>query len=217
MAHRSPITRECELTVVPPPVDVGIFNLQDRDACRREFGIGDHDLVVATGCSALTDSNKDTAGLLAAVANLGEPRIHVLAFGAGTIAAPQGLRVSWVGKMESKDRLARLYAAADVFATASRMETYGLTLVEALCCGTPVVAHRVGGIPEAVPEGDFVSLCEPGDRAALARAISERLRQPRRVPAGFIAGVIAPRNSAAAVAKATLAIYQSCQPEATTG
>ena len=55
--------------------------------------------------------------------------------------------------------LARLLAAADVFVSASLMETYGLTLVEAMACGTPVVAFRVGGIPEAAPDGQGAILC----------------------------------------------------------
>ena len=51
------------------------------------------------------------------------------------------------------------------------METYGLTLVEAMACGTPVVAFRVGGIPEAAPEGEGAMLCAPQDGTALIEAI----------------------------------------------
>ncbi|MCU0780454.1 MAG: glycosyltransferase [Akkermansiaceae bacterium] len=217
LAERSPVTRGRQVTVVPPPVDLAVFTIRDREACRRELGLREDDLVVATGCAAVTDSNKDTAGLLGVLAELGEPCLHALVFGAGTIPAPAGLRISWLGKLESKEQLAKVYAAADVFTTASRMETYGLTLVEALCCGTPVVAHRVGGIPEAAPEGDCVSLCVPGDRAAFGLAVLERLRKRNRVPEDFVARVIAPRNGTAAVAAATLAVYESCEPRSTAG
>lgn len=208
-ARRSPITAGRAPVVIPPPVDLEVFKPRDRAACRAEFGLRGDEVVVATGCSAVTDANKDTAGLLAALAGLDLAGLRVLVFGAGTIPSPPGLSVTWLGKLVSKERLARLYAAADVFATASRMETYGLTLVEALCCGTPVVAYRVGGIPEAAPEGEFVSLCEPGDRAALGRALAERLGELRRVPGRFVAEVIAPRNGAAAVASATLDLYMA--------
>jgi glycosyltransferase involved in cell wall biosynthesis len=217
MAERSQATRGRPVSVIPPPVDTEVFKIQDRDACRRELGLREDELVIATGCAAVTDSNKDIPGLLGLLAAMVDPRLHVLVFGAGTIPAPAGLRVSWLGRLESKERLARLYAAADVFATASRMETYGLTLVEALCCGTPVVAHRVGGIPEAAPEGDHVSLCAPGDRAALGQAILERLLARSRVPADFVSRVIAPRNGAAAVAAATVAVYELCEPRAKVG
>ena len=51
------------------------------------------------------------------------------------------------------------------------METYGLTLVEAMACETPVIAFRVGGIPEAAPDGQAAILCPPHDGAALIEAI----------------------------------------------
>ena len=60
------------------------------------------------------------------------------------------------------------------------METYGLTLIEAMSCGIPVVAFRTGGVPEAVPEQGGI-LCEQLDADAFKAAIqklrhSEELR-----------------------------------------
>ena len=57
-----------------------------------------------------------------------------------------------------------------------------MTLVEAIACGTPLVAFRVGGIPEAAPEGQGAMLCALQDGAGLIEAImklrnSEQLRE----------------------------------------
>ena len=68
--------------------------------------------------------------------------VIVLAFGEGAVPVPQGLNVRFIGGIRERRDLARLLAAADVFASASLMETYGLTLVEAMACGTPVVAFE---------------------------------------------------------------------------
>jgi len=70
------------------------------------------------------------------------------------------------------------YAAASVFAFPSRQEAFGLALLEAGSCGLPVVASRVGGIPELIQEGVTGLLVEPEDAAALAQALATLLGDP---------------------------------------
>jgi glycosyltransferase involved in cell wall biosynthesis len=106
-------------------------------------------------------------------------KVIVLAFGEGSVPAPDRLRVRFAGTLRDRHHLARLFAAADVFVTASLMETYGLTLVEAKACGTPVVAFRVGGVPEAAPDGQGAILCEPQDGVALLEAITNLRKSPQ--------------------------------------
>ena len=71
--------------------------------------------------------------------------------------------------------LARRYQAADLLVLASRSETYGMVVTEALARGLPVVATEVGGVPEALghgADGDRPGLLvPPGDPAALAAAL----------------------------------------------
>ena len=75
--------------------------------------------------------------------------------------------------------LDRAYAAADVLVLASRAETYGMVVTEALARGLPVVATAVGGVPEALgrtSEGCRPGLLvPPGDTAALAAALRDWL------------------------------------------
>jgi glycosyltransferase involved in cell wall biosynthesis len=58
-------------------------------------------------------------------------------------------------------------------------ELLGLTLLEAMASGTPVIASRVGGMPEIVAEGETGYLVEPGDSEALGERISELLDRPQ--------------------------------------
>jgi glycosyltransferase involved in cell wall biosynthesis len=62
-------------------------------------------------------------------------------------------------------------SAADLLVLPSLSEGYGLVLVEALACGTPVIASRVGGIPEILISPDFGEMAPPGDSEALAQAM----------------------------------------------
>lgn len=70
------------------------------------------------------------------------------------------------------------YARADLFVLPSLFEPYGIVLTEAMAAGLPIVASRVGGIPEVVAEGKNALLCPPGDPPALAAAIEQLARDP---------------------------------------
>jgi glycosyltransferase involved in cell wall biosynthesis len=65
--------------------------------------------------------------------------------------------------------LPELYAAARVFAYPSLYEGFGIPPLEAMACGTPVVASNAGALPEVL--GDAALLVDPRDEAALAEAL----------------------------------------------
>ena len=73
------------------------------------------------------------------------------------------------------DVVAPLLASADLFLLPSQSESFGLSALEALSCGVPVVASRVGGIPEVVTDGVTGVLREVGDVDGMAAASLELL------------------------------------------
>ncbi len=146
----SPIAGGTSSVVIPPPIDPTVFFPHSRRECRNQFGVTQEDRVIVAGCASLTDKNKNITGLLSILENIDVPNLKIILFGEGKLDHPPSLSVSFTGKLESRQQLARLYSAADLFVSTSKMETFGLTLLEALACGTPVVAYRVGGIPEAL-------------------------------------------------------------------
>jgi L-malate glycosyltransferase len=86
-------------------------------------------------------------------------------------------RVLFLGKHASVDEL---LACADVFLLPSENESFGLAALEAMASGAPVVASRVGGLPEVVPSDDVGFLLPVGDVDAMAAAALSVLRDPER-------------------------------------
>ncbi|MEX2530765.1 MAG: N-acetyl-alpha-D-glucosaminyl L-malate synthase BshA [Gemmatimonadota bacterium] len=76
-------------------------------------------------------------------------------------------KVVFVGKHTSVDEL---LACADLFLLPSETESFGLAALEAMSCGAPVVASRVGGLPEVVEDGVSGALLPLGDVAGMAEA-----------------------------------------------
>lgn len=80
-----------------------------------------------------------------------------------------------------RDQLAERYAGAHAAVAPSRREGLGLAALDAIAAGRPVIAAHVGGLPEAVREGDDGLLVPPGDPVALAEALG---RLPLAAPMG---------------------------------
>jgi glycosyltransferase involved in cell wall biosynthesis len=95
-------------------------------------------------------------------------------------AAGKDLPVTWLGVVP-QDEMPAVYALADVFICPSVWdEPFGTVNVEAMAAGTPVVASRVGGVPEAVAEDETGLLVPPADAEALAGALATLIGDPVR-------------------------------------
>jgi glycosyltransferase involved in cell wall biosynthesis len=96
-----------------------------------------------------------------------------------------GDRVRFLGWRRDLDRI---YADLDVVVLASRNEGSPVSLVEAMAAARPVVATRVGGVPDLVEDGVTGCLVPPGDAGATAAAIRNLLGDPERRAAMGTAG-----------------------------
>jgi len=95
------------------------------------------------------------------------------------IAAEEGVGddVLFVGQ-RSRSELRYFYCAADVFVTMPWYEPFGITPVEAMACGVPVIGSRVGGVQYSVEDGRTGFLVEPRNAEALARRLAHVFSNP---------------------------------------
>lgn len=96
------------------------------------------------------------------------------------IAAAEGVadRVHFVGRKRRAD-LKYYYSAADVFVTTPWYEPFGITPLEAMACGTPVIGANVGGIKYSVRDGRTGYLVPPNDAEALGERLAYLLGRPQ--------------------------------------
>ena len=125
----------------------------------------------------------------------------------GLRAARSG--VVWLPEMLPQREVIQLLTHATVFACPSLYEPLGIVNLEAMACGTAVVASRVGGIPEVVNDGETGLLVPPDDPDALAGALNTLLRDSGR--AGAMGRLGRERAIAdfswTAIAEQTVALY----------
>jgi len=85
-----------------------------------------------------------------------------------------GSMITFTGRITTEELVAR-YSAAEIAVTPSVFEGFGLPAAEAMACEVPVIATRVGALPEVVKEGETGILVPPEDPHALAGAIKQLL------------------------------------------
>ncbi len=88
--------------------------------------------------------------------------------------------VIWIPGMLAKAEVIQILSHATVFVCPSEYEPLGIVNLEAMACGSAVVASAVGGIPEVVADGETGLLVPVGDEAALASAVNVLIRDPAR-------------------------------------
>ena len=163
-----------ESRVIPDGVDTRVFHPGDASEARRRLGI-DSDAIVflAVGRGYRTNEFKDFRTLHAAVARVSvtHPRVICIILGEDAPSDRAGSAEIQFRVAHERGVVADYYRAADVYLHPARADTFPNAVLEAMACGTPVVAARVGGIPEQIDDGRTGMLVPAGDDVAMANAI----------------------------------------------
>ncbi|WP_257099062.1 glycosyltransferase [Pseudovibrio flavus] len=183
------LTGRADVAVIPNGIDIQKFRPADKAEARRAFGLPDEGVVV--GAVGRLEMVKGFDVLVAAAAHL-PPNYTVVIAGDGSQKEALSRQISQLGLegrvrlLGSVEHMERLFPAFDVLAVPSRNEGLPLTIIEAQSCSVPVVASRVGAVPDGLcPQTS--RLVEPEDPSLLAKAIMERIEAPLEIdPRDFV-------------------------------
>jgi N-acetyl-alpha-D-glucosaminyl L-malate synthase BshA len=174
----------CRIDVIPNFIDPDVYDRKAHDPDVRKQFDGDRKVLMHISNFRPVKRVKDVVQTYAKV-NKAVPSVLVMV-GDGPDrqdaeheARKLGVEdsVHFLGKIE---QVASLLASADLFLIPTDKESFGLSALEALACGTPVIGTSAGGLPEVVRHGETGMLCKVGDTDAMADAAIGILKDEAR-------------------------------------
>ena len=178
-----------KIRVIPNGVDTQSFFPMDQSEARRTLGLPLHrTILLSVGTIDEHKGHHRVIGRLPVILSHHPDLLHVII---GVDRPGQSSRRTlerliarlgladhvFIAGERPHDEVPLWLAAADLFCLATKSEGWPNAILEALACGRPVVATRVGGVPEIVTREAFGILVPPGDDDALANAIAQALKR----------------------------------------
>jgi glycosyltransferase involved in cell wall biosynthesis len=228
---------DTRISMVPCGVDLTEFSPGDKARARRELGLADDDFVVLQLGRMVPRKGVDN--VIRAVAELqqlggaGQARpVRLLVVG-GNSAEPDERATPEIGRLRGiaqdcgvaaqvrftgqrqREALRTCYLAADVFVSTPWYEPFGITPLEAMACGTPVIGSDVGGIRYSVADGVTGYLVPPRDPAALAERLALLRDNPALAAALGRAGIrrVRSRFTWDRIARDLVSVYRAARGE----
>ena len=150
VAQSSTLFKDKEINVISSAIDVDFFYLKDTFDCRKEFSFSLSEKIILIGAQEIDSPYKGIGLAVEALEKFTAFALTIVTFGNGEIAINNPLhKVINLGFISSKEKMASLYAASDLFFAPSLAEGFGMAVAEAQACGTPVLAFQNTG-PEDI-------------------------------------------------------------------
>jgi L-malate glycosyltransferase len=169
----------CRIEVIPNFIDPAVYDRRRYQGLARPQFDGDRPVLMHISNFRPVKRVRDVVSVFAAVKRDIDSVLVMVGDGPDRHDAEQHARqlgveksVQFLGKIDS---VAPLLAAADLFLLPTNAESFGLSALEALASGTPVIGTNKGGLPEVVRDGETGVLCGVGDVDGMANAARELL------------------------------------------
>jgi glycosyltransferase involved in cell wall biosynthesis len=215
-ARESVLFKDWPVVSIPNPIDVDLWQPIQKNAARARLGLANDKRIILFGSSTGESDPRKGADLLHealhVLSSRGLKGIQLVVFGQETPRQkdPMPYPVTYLGHLKEDARIIDAYNSADVMLVPSRQDNLPQTAVEAHACGVPVVAFKVGGLPDIVSHlasGFLARPFEPNDLADGIEWVFED--ESRREALGKTAREFAVQNfSESIIAKAYSDLYE---------
>ena len=183
LAKESRLLAEFPVISIPNPIDTTVYAPIEKSLARKALSLPANKKLILFGAFKITDPRKGFIYLLQALHLLyqkypaSSEELGLLVFGKTDQALVEELPfpVYSLGTLSETSKLVEAYNAASVFVLPSLEDNLPNTVMEALACGTPVVAFDTGGIPEMISHLETGYLAEYRSAQSLAEGIYEVL------------------------------------------
>ena len=175
---------EKDIKVIHNFIDTNVYKPQDCDGFREKMAPNGEKILVHTSNFRVVKRVTDTIRILEKVKK--ELPVKLLLVGDGPdrsecerLARELNLQkeVIFLGK---QDALAQILSSSDIFLMPSQSESFGLSALEAMACGLPVVSSSVGGLPELIIHNETGYIAEIGDIERMSRYTIELLTNQKK-------------------------------------
>ncbi|MBO6033638.1 MAG: glycosyltransferase family 4 protein [Prevotella sp.] len=182
-AKSSALLKGQKITSIPNPIDTHIYKKGNKQEARQRLGLPLDKKLILFASQRVTNEYKGMSYLVDALTKSQAPcektscEIVILGGHAEEVVEQLPMKVHPLGYVNDEQRIVDVYNAADVFVLPSLSENLPNTIMEAMACGVPCVAFKVGGIPEEIDHLKNGYVAAYRDAADLAKGITWVLQE----------------------------------------
>jgi glycosyltransferase involved in cell wall biosynthesis len=149
-------------------VDTEIFKIYDGRNLKKNLGLNNSPVILFVGAGGTKNMFKGYEDFFWLSSQVEMRNYQFVCVGASENSRSDNL--TFVKATSDKKAIAKYLACADIFVMPSRFETFPLVILEAMACGTHIIAYDVGGVSEVLKKAQYCYLVEPNNKKALLEA-----------------------------------------------
>lgn len=168
-ASKSILLKGKKIVTIPNPIDTNLFKSFAQSEARTNTNLPTSKFLILFGAMTIKDERKGFKLLIESLKHIAEvnpaltENIELLVIGAGEKKQLEQIpfKINYLGRVKNTKQLVQIYNSADLYIAPSRQDNLPNTVLEALACGVPVLAFKIGGIPDMIDHKLNGYLAEP--------------------------------------------------------